>query len=276
MAGGSPIACKRRQEGHRPRNSTKLIAQYAYLCFIKLNHVKAKNIFLLILLIIVVDQVVKIWVKTHMPLSYNWDAYHVPLTNYDRGIRPFGEKADWCQIYFVENEGMAWGWKFGGEWGKMILTLFRFAAVVFGVFYILSIIRKKYHRGFIICVALIFAGALGNLIDSMFYGLIFSESTFTSVAKMFPEKGYAGFLHGKVVDMLYFPIIQSQYPSWVPFVGGKEFEFFSPVFNIADASISMGVIAILLFQKRFFRQENKEETAVVKTNTKVSDDVQIL
>lgn len=189
-----------------------------------------------------------------MPLSYNWDSYHTMLTQYDRGIRPLGWKQSWFQIFFVENEGMAWGWKFGGDWGKMILTLFRLVAVIIGVFYIRSIIKKKLHPGFIACVGLIFAGALGNLIDSMFYGMIFEESTYTHVARMFPAGGgYAGFLHGKVVDMLYFPIIHSHYPSWIPFVGGEEFEFFSPVFNIADASISCGVIAIILFQKKFFK-----------------------
>ncbi|MBC8034801.1 MAG: lipoprotein signal peptidase [Chitinophagaceae bacterium] len=218
---------------------------------------KARNVFLLILVVILIDQILKVWIKTNMPLSYNWDEYHQMLSPYDRGIRPFGWKQEWFQIYFVENEGMAWGWKFGGEWGKMALTLFRLVAVIFGVFYILDIIRKRYHNGFVMCVGLIFAGALGNLIDSMFYGMIFEESTYTNVASLFPAKGYAGFLHGKVVDMLYFPIIRSHYPSWFPFVGGEEFEFFSPVFNIADASISTGVIAILIFQKRFFNQPTR-------------------
>jgi signal peptidase II len=239
--------------------------------------VKAAKIFFIILCIIVADQALKIWIKTSMPLSYSWDEFHTMLTPYDRGIRPLGWSQDWFQIYFVENEGMAWGWKFGGEWGKMILTLFRLFAVIFGFFYILQIIRKKYHPGFIVCVGLIFAGALGNLIDSMFYGMIFEESTYTSVARIFPEKGYAGFLHGKVVDMLYFPIIRTHYPSWFPLVGGKEFEFFSPVFNIADASISIGVIAILLFQKRFFKEppENGDQK-VVETNSKVNDNMQVL
>ncbi|MBS1933297.1 MAG: signal peptidase II, partial [Bacteroidetes bacterium] len=119
-----------------------------------------------------------------------------------------------------------------------------------------------------------FAGALGNLIDSMFYGLIFEESTVDHVAKIFPAHGYAGFLHGSVVDMLYFPLIHTHYPSWVPFVGGDDFEFFSPVFNIADASISVGVIAILLFQKRFFKKK-PEEASAIETNTTVNDTVQI-
>lgn len=211
-----------------------------------------------------------------MPLSFNWDEYHHMYTKYDRGIRPFGQKADWFQIYFVENEGMAWGWKFGGELGKISLTLFRLMAVIFGVYYIRTIIRKQYSRGFIACVGLIFAGALGNLIDSLFYGLMFEESSFTYVAKMFPAKGYAGFLHGRVVDMLYFPIIHTQYPNWVPMLGGRDFEFFSPVFNLADASISVGVIAILLFQKRFFhRMHTQPNSPVVETASNVNDDVQV-
>ncbi len=209
------------------------------------------------MLIIVADQSLKIWVKTHMPLSHSWDAYyHAPVSPYDNGIKVLGNK---FQIYFVENEGMAWGWKFGGNLGKMALTLFRLAAVLFGIFYLRTIIQKKYHRGFIVCAALIFAGALGNLLDSMFYGLIFEESTFDHVAKIFPAKGYTGFLHGRVVDMLYFPLIKTHYPSWFPFVGGDEFEFFSPVFNIADASISVGVIAILFFQKKFFKKNANAE-----------------
>jgi len=236
---------------------------------------KARNIILLIGLILVVDQCIKIWVKTNMPLSYHWDDAHMNVTPYDSGIRPFGKTAEWCQIYFVENEGMAWGWKFGGDMGKMALTLFRMAAVLFGIWYIREILRKKYHTGFIVCVGLIFAGALGNLIDSMFYGLIFESSTYTTVAQIFPEQGYAGFLHGKVVDMFYFPIIRSTYPNWFPFIGGDEFEFFSPVFNLADASISVGVITLLIFQKRFMLPMQETPDKSIETNTKVNDNVQV-
>ena len=162
---------------------------------------------------------------------------------------------EWSRLHFVENPGMAWGWEFGGGIGKIILTLFRMIAVLLGTFYLRNIIHKKYHRGFIICAALIYVGALGNLIDSMFYGLIFNDSEPYSIAKLFPAGGgYAPFLHGKVVDMFYFPIIQTHYPAWFPVKGwrGQEFEFFSPVFNLADASISAGVIALLIWQKRFF------------------------
>jgi len=136
----------------------------------------------------------------------------------------------------------------------MFLTLFRLAAVIFGTWYLTRIVKQRYHRGFIICASLIYAGALGNLIDSMFYGLIFEQSTYDHVAKMFPAKGYDTFLHGRVVDMLYFPMVHSTFPSWFPVVGGEPFEFFSPIFNIADASISAGVITLFIFQKRFFRR----------------------
>ncbi|MBK5273244.1 MAG: signal peptidase II, partial [Bacteroidia bacterium] len=161
--------------------------------------------------------------------------------------------------------------------GKMVLTLFRLGAVIFGTWYLGRIVKHKYSKGFIICVALIYAGALGNLIDSMFYGLMFEESAYLHVAKIFPSHGYAGFLHGRVVDMLYFPIINSHFPSWVPFVGGSEFEFFSPIFNIADASISTGVITLLVFQKRFFKKHApKDQPVNIETSTNVSDEVQVL
>jgi signal peptidase II len=204
---------------------------------------KGRNVILIIVLIVLADQLLKFHIKTHYVLNES----HNVLGN-------------WFQLVFVENEGMAYGWKFGGDGGKMLLTLFRLGAVIFGVWYIRDIIRKKSHPGFIICAALIFAGALGNLIDSMFYGLIFEETTYTHLAAFMPKQGYAGFMHGRVVDMLYFPIIRdTHFPSWFPIWGGDEFIFFRPVFNIADASISTGVIALLLFQKKFFRQHNSDE-----------------
>ena len=223
---------------------------------------KGKNVLLIILLIVLADQALKIYIKT----NFHMNEHHNIL-------------GSWFRLHFVENEGMAYGWKFGGEIGKMLLTLFRLGAVIFGVWYLRSIIQKKYHKGFIICASLIFAGALGNLIDSMFYGLIFEESISGSAlpAKMFPEQGYAGFLHGKVVDMLYFPIIRdAHFPSWVPFWGGEEFEFFRPIFNLADASISAGVIAILIFQKKFFgHQHPTEKHDTVETGAVVNDEVQV-
>ena len=223
---------------------------------------KGIKVFLIICLIVIADQVLKIYIKTH---------YHVGESHAVIG--------NWFRLYFIENEGMAYGWKFGGEWGKMILTLFRLGAVIFGVFYIKKIIQKKYHPGFIICVGLIFARALGNLIDSMFYGLIFENSNgdLYNVAKIFPAHGYAGFLHGNVVDMLYFPIIHdATFPSWVPIWGGQDFEFFRPIFNLADASISAGIITILIFQNRFFKNDaSNSNQKSVETTAIVNDEMQV-
>ena len=234
--------------------------------------VKLRNVIFIIAAIIIVDQVLKIWIKTNY--GYGDTAITGPVIN---GV-PTG--IEWFRIHFIENKGMAWGWEFGGDWGKMILTLFRMVAVIFGTWYIVKITKadKQHSRGFIICAALIYAGALGNLIDSMFYGLIFSNSDYGLVASAFPGGGgYAGFLHGKVVDMLYFPIIKdAQFPSWFPFIGGDKFEFFSPIFNIADASISIGVITLLLFQKRFFKKHNEDKHPVAETNAEISDKVQVL
>jgi signal peptidase II len=193
----------------------------------------------------------------------------------------------WFRLHFIENPGMAWGWKFGNEGGKMVLTLFRLAAVVFGTWYLGKIVRQHYRRGFIVCASLIYAGALGNLIDSMFYGMVFDRGlhyemvsgtyqSYVGIAR-FSSHGYSSFLHGSVVDMLYFPIIKGNFPSWFPFVGGDSFEFFSPIFNVADASISLGVITLLLFQRRFFKHKTPQEVhPTVETNTEVSDKVQVL
>lgn len=223
---------------------------------------KAKQIILLILAILLIDQGSKFYIK----LNYYTGEEHNVL-------------GTWFRLHFVENEGMAWGWKFGGEFGKIALTLFRLVAVIWGSFLIRNFIRQKQHKGFLICAALIYAGALGNLIDSLFYGLIFEASNpFTqNIATLFPAGGgYAGLFHGKVVDMLYFPIItNSHYPSWIPIVGGEEFEFFRPVFNVADMAISVGVIAILIFQNTFFNKHEEAQHNTIVTNADVSDKTQI-
>lgn len=230
---------------------------------------KAKHVTFIILLIVIADQALKLWIKTH---------YHL---NESHNIIGSG-----FQLYFVENPGMAYGWKFGGNWGKLALTIFRMVAVVFGTWYLGKIIREKHHRGFIVCASLVYAGALGNLIDSSFYGLIFDKGmtvdlqineyvSYSGLAKI-SNHGYSSFLHGNVVDMLYFPILRGHFPSWFPFWGGQDFEFFRPIFNLADASISTGVISILVFQKRYFKHRNsKESHNTIETGALVNDESQV-
>ena len=197
---------------------------------------KYRSAILIICAILLIDQVVKIYVKTHF---YPGMAGQVNVAG------------GWFKLHFLENEGMAFGMRISQSyWGKLVLTLFRLIAVVIGFIILKKMVLKGYGRGMIICGSLILAGAMGNLIDSIFYGMIFSESSY-HIAKFVPwGTGYAPLFHGKVVDMLYFPIIQGHYPSWVPGLGGREFEFFEPVFNIADAAISTGVLTLVFFQKR--------------------------
>ncbi len=231
---------------------------------------KLKYVVLLIGAIILLDQGLKIWIKTHYPTG--------------EVTKVLG--MNWFRLHFIENHGMAWGWKFGNETGKIVLTLFRLAAVIFGVWYLGKIVRQKYSRGFIICASLIFAGALGNLIDSMFYGLVFDNGLhfdrtvndyvgYSGIAHLTMHGGYASFLHGSVVDMLYFPLFTGHFPKWFPFWGGQDFEFFSAIFNVADASISIGVITLLLFQKRIFRKPAAAPATTVETNADISDKVQV-
>jgi len=230
---------------------------------------KKIHVILIIALILLADQALKIYIKTTFPLN---------------SARPVA--GTWFQLYFVENPGMAYGLKFGGNWGKLALTIFRFIAVIFGTWYLGQIIRRKYKKGFIICAALIYAGALGNLIDSCFYGLIFDKGMlynaefgdYTGYAGLaqFSSNGYASFLHGNVVDMLYFPLIKGQFPNWVPGWGGEYFEFFRPIFNIADAAITTGVLTLLVFQKRLFPDEKDTgKSQPVETTAKVDDASQV-
>ncbi|SHF68741.1 lipoprotein signal peptidase [Pedobacter caeni] len=182
---------------------------------------------LIIFFVLLADQVLKTWIKTNMYLG-----------------QEFKIIGNWFIIHFTENNGMAFGLEFGGEFGKLSLSLFRIAAVA-GIGYALHyLIQRKYHRGLILNVALIFSGAVGNIIDSVLYGKIY---------------GYESWFHGRVVDMFYFPILQGNFPSWVPIWGGEDFIFFRPVFNIADAAISVGVVIILIYQKTYFKEEVKEE-----------------
>jgi signal peptidase II len=181
---------------------------------------------LIVIAVLVIDQVLKIWIKTNMYIG-----------------EEFNLMGNWFIIHFTENNGMAFGLELGGSYGKLALSLFRVFAV-FGIGYIFHyVIKNMYHFGLITCVSLILAGALGNIIDSVFYGKLF---------------GYADLLHGRVVDMFYMPIIQGHYPDWFPLWAGDEFVFFRPVYNFADAAISIGVITIILFQNKFLNQEFKE------------------
>ena len=199
-----------------------------------------KKAVIIIILILIADQVLKIWVKTGMIIGTRGE------------IAMLG---DWFILHFTENEGMAFGMKFGGEFGKITLSIFRIIAIMAIGWYLVKITQRNEPFGLVLSIALIFAGAMGNIIDSAFYGMIFSESTFHEAARVFPaEGGYSSFLHGKVVDMLYFPVINGYYPSWFPFWGGNEFIFFRPVFNIADSSITVGVFILILFQKKFFKK----------------------
>ncbi len=165
---------------------------------------------------------------------------------------------NWFIIHFVENNGMAFGMELSWKFGKIFLSVFRIVAVVLIGWYLVKLSRSGAHQWLLYSVALVFVGAVGNIIDSVFYGVIFSDS-YSQVATLFPDEGgYSSFLHGKVVDMLYFPIIKGTYPEWVPLKGGESFIFFRPVFNIADSAITIGISIILIFQKRFFKETEVE------------------
>ncbi len=207
---------------------------------------KSIKVVIVVLSVLIVDQAFKVWIKTN--LAYGQE---IPILG-----------LDWARLHFVENNGMAFGLSLGGFYGKLALSLFRITAVFVLSYYISLLIKAKAKMGLLISFALILAGAIGNIIDSAFYGIIFSESYHGNVATMFPEGGgYAGFLHGKVVDMLYFPLFEGQFPEWFPFWGGDNFLFFRPVFNVADMSITVGVASIILFHRSFFSTQEKTNDA---------------
>lgn len=206
--------------------------------------------FSVVIAVLILDQVIKFWIK----LTF---AYHE-----HRSV-----VGDWFYLYFIENEGMAFGITWGGTTGKLLLTLFRLVAVGFIFYWLKRLLDSNAHKGLIVCVALIMAGAFGNIIDSVFYGLIFSQSTPTQLATLFPaEGGYAPMLHGHVVDMFYFPLWEGYLPEWLPVWGGTYFRFFDAIFNVADAAISVGIIAILIFQTVFFKDEKKQVVATTPSD----------
>lgn len=215
---------------------------------------KVKNLLshpvFVIALILLIDQWVKVWIKTHMYLG-----------------EEFAVLGDWFIIHFTENNGMAFGMEFGGEFGKLFLSVFRILAVGGIGYFLFKLYKEKAPKGVILSFSLIFAGAVGNIIDSVFYGVIFNES-YSTLAELFPpEGGYSGFMHGKVVDMLYFPIIEGYYPDWFPFWANERFIFFRPVFNIADSAITAGVLIILIFNRDFFTSEKTENPSPEEVTT---------
>jgi len=197
-----------------------------------------KKAVFIIILVLLIDQISKIYIKTNFL--------------YGESVVVF----DWFRILFIENKGMAWGFEFGGETGKLFLTIFRILAVT-GIGYWLYIsIKENMHTVAIVAISLIFAGAMGNIIDSVFYGVIF-DTPHNKIATLFAEKPYGKLLHGKVVDMFYFPIWSGDLPDWIPYFGGKPFTFFNAIFNVADTAISTGVALLIVFSKKAFPVEKK-------------------
>ncbi|MEP0133553.1 MAG: lipoprotein signal peptidase [Eudoraea sp.] len=201
-----------------------------------------KRSMLIIVLVLLVDQLSKIYIKTHFELGESTEVF------------------SWFRILFIENEGAAWGAKLSDilpisdKIGKLVLTVFRLFAIVGIGYWLYDIIKKKTTATLITAVSLIFAGALGNILDSLFYGILFNDS-YNQLATLFSEEPYGSLFYGKVVDMLYFPLIDANWPEWVPWIGGDNFRFFEPVFNVADTAISTGVGILIVFNKKAFEKK---------------------
>jgi signal peptidase II len=206
------------------------------------NNIQLKKAIAIIVIVLLIDQLVKVYIKTHFYLGETVHIYGL----------------DWARLHFVENNGMAWGTEFGGRTGKLFLTLFRLVAITGIGYWLVSSIKQNASKLLIFAITLIFAGAFGNIIDSVFYGLIFDTPGGTNLATSFAENPYGTLFHGKVVDMFYFPFIKNgTFPSWIPFIGGETFTFFNAIFNIADFVISVGVGILIVFNKRVFPKEEK-------------------
>lgn len=207
-----------------------------YFLHKSVNFKKLKKPIIIIILILLIDQISKVYIKTHFL---------------------YGEEVvvfDWFRIHFIENNGMAWGAEFGGKTGKLFLTIFRLFAITGIGYWLFKSVQKNAHQILIVAISLIFAGAMGNIIDSVFYGVIF-DTPYNATATLFAEEPYGKLFFGKVVDMLYFPIWNGDLPSWLPIWGGKPFTFFNAIFNVADTAISTGVGLLIVFNKKAFPKD---------------------
>jgi signal peptidase II len=212
--------------------------EFTYFCAIKISKMNLRKAYLIVFIILLVDQLSKIYIKTNFVLGEEIEVF------------------SWFRIHFIENEGMAWGTVIPGAYGKLVLTIFRLLVVPLIAYWLWDSVERKHSSNYlIVAISLILAGALGNIIDSVFYGVMFDDSTY-KLATLFAEKPYGTLLYGKVVDMLYFPLFEGNFPEWMPIWGGNHFNFFNAIFNVADMAISTGVGILIVFNKKAFRHQH--------------------